>query len=62
MNKARLEDFADAMFTIKSRHCQHWWKPLRDSVRVKVPNASRPSAFGLRRIVICTLCGKVESR
>jgi hypothetical protein len=55
---ARLEDLIDAMFTVQSRHCQHWWKPVQERYRVNVSL----QAFKLRRIVVCTRCGKVESR
>ena len=55
---ARLEDLIDAMFTVQSRCCRHWWKPLQDRFRVDMS----PHAFKLRRLVICTRCGKVESR
>jgi hypothetical protein len=56
---ARLEDLIDAMFTVQSRHCRHWWwKPLQEGYRVTMSL----QAFKLRRIVICTRCGKVESR
>lgn len=41
---ARLEDLIDAMFTVESRCCRHWWKPLRDRFRVDLS----PHAFKLR--------------
>ena len=55
-----IQEFIDHTIALRESQCQHWWRPLRAHARVALPEA--PSAFKLRMMIMCTLCGKVEIR